>query len=212
MRFRLTFLTIVLVAGRIVFDPNLGKGSAFAFPDRVPLDQAQFVAGQAIETKSLLKDWGDIKGYEYTYQKDNQPFKVKIHYLPESDGDIASYQAAYGLNSQKVIVKSQQQQGQTGFYDQFEHEQTAYLSSCINPRGASTVTHMQFFANRNTYDLKLDRAIPVILGTEDLRDSRCLWVTISTPIANQSVDVVHQQLVAVWQEIYAWWSPRFPKR
>ncbi len=210
--FRLTLFSIVLVAGRIVIDPNLGQDSVFEFPNQVQLDQAQFVAGQAIETKSLLRDWGDIKGYEYTYQQDNQAFKVKIHYLPESDGDMASYRSAYGIDSQKAVVKSQQQQGQTGFYDRFEHEQTAYLSSCINPRGSSTVTHAQFFANRNTYDLKLDRAIPVILGTEDLRDSRCLWVTISAPIANQSVDAVHQQLVAVWQEIYAWWLPRFPKR
>lgn len=208
---RFAFLGIVLVSGKVAFDPNLGKASPYVFPEQVLLNQFSFVGRQAVETKSLSEYWADLKGYEYSYQKEKQAFKVKVHYLPAADGDLALYLSSYGINQQKVKAKPTQQQGQTGFYHLFEHERTAYLSSCINPKGSSTVTREQFFANRNAYDLKPDRLIPIILGVEDLRDARCLWVTISTPIENQSIQEVHQQLESVWREVYAWWMPNFPK-
>lgn len=202
----------MLVAGKVAFDSNLGKPSPYVFPDQVLLTQSRFVGRQSVETKSTNEYWMDLKGYEYRYQKEKRVFKVKIHYLPESNGDIETYLSIYVLERHKGTLKPSQQQNQAGFYRLFEHEQTAYLTSCINPQGPSTVTKEQFFANRSAYDLKFDRLIPIALGLEDLRDSRCLWVTISTPIENQPVPEVHQQLAAVWQEVYAWWMPRFPTR
>lgn len=209
---RLTFLSIILVSGKVALDSDLGKASPYVFPDRVLLSQSSFVSGQPVETKGLDKYWADLKGYEYNYQREKQPFKVQVHYLSASEGQIADYLSGYGINHQKAAIKLTQQQGQNGFYHLFEYEKAAYLSSCVNPKGLSTVTQAQFLANRATYDLRIDRLIPVVLGLEDVRDSRCLWVTISTPIENQPLQVVYQQLESVWQEVYTWWMPRFPER
>lgn len=208
---RLSFLGIILVSGKVAFDSNLGQVPPYVFPDRVLLTQSSFVEGRSIEAKGLNKYWEDLKGYEYSYQQEKQLFKVKVHYLPASDGDIAEHLAGYGINHQQAVVNPSQHQGQSGFYSLYEYEKMAYLSSCINPKGPSTVTREQFFANRNAYDLKVERLLPVVLGVEDLRDSRCLWVTISTPIEKKPLPVVHQQLESIWQEVYAWWMPNFPK-
>jgi cyanosortase A-associated protein len=203
---RLTFFCTLLVLGRAIFYPNLNQSSPFTFPDRVPLERSQFIERSAIVTKSFYpKYWSDLNSYQYHYQG----FNVQIHYLQSTDGDVPTYLKNYLLNDQNIEVIDKK--GSTGSYRLFERDRIAYLSACINSRGSSTINREQFFANRNTYDLRIDRLLPIVLGTEDPRDARCLWVTVSTPIENQSIEVVHQRLETAWQEIYAWWMPRFPK-
>ncbi|MBE9008789.1 cyanoexosortase A system-associated protein [Pseudanabaenaceae cyanobacterium LEGE 13415] len=205
---RLTFLGTLLILGRAIVAPGLEKATPYTFPEQVALSRSQFIDRTAIVSKSFNpKYWSNLEGYQYNYQG----FNVKVHYLRETDGDISTYLDNYGLNNQKVKLNTIDKQGQSGFYRLFEHNQVAYLTACINPRGGSTVNREQFFANRNAHDLKLDRVVPIILGMADPRDARCLWVTVSAPIENQSIDTAHQQLEAAWQEIYAWWFPKFPK-
>ncbi|BAU09945.1 hypothetical protein LEP3755_04220 [Leptolyngbya sp. NIES-3755] len=205
---KLTFFGTLLILGRAIFAPNLEKATSYTFPEQVSLSRSQFVDRTPITTKSIKpKYWSDLEGYQYNYQG----FNVKVHYLRETDGDISTYLDNYGLNNQKVKINAIDKQGQTGFYRLFEHDQVAYLTACINPAGSSTVDREQFFANRNAHDLRLDRVIPIVLGMADPRDARCLWVTVSAPIKNRPINTVHQQLETAWQEIYAWWMPRFPK-
>ncbi|GAP93796.1 hypothetical protein NIES2104_03040 [Leptolyngbya sp. NIES-2104] len=172
----------------------------------MPLERSRFVERNAIVSKSFHpKSWSDLNGYQYQYQG----FNVQIHYLQATDGDVSTYLKTYLLNEQNI--EAIDKQSSTGFYRLLERDRVAYLSSCINSRGSSTINREQFFANRNTYDLRIDRLLPIVLGMEDPRDARCLWITVSTPIENRSIEVVHQQLEAVWQDVYAWWLPRFPK-
>lgn len=196
-----------------MFDPNLGKYAPFTFPSQVPLKQSKLVEGNALVAKPLptQRNAESANGYQYKYQFNDRVFNVQVHYFTATSGDISTYLETYGLNHQQVSVNPATKQGQTGFYQLFEHERTAYLSSCINSLGSSTINREQFFANRNAHDLTLDRILPIVLGTEDIRDTRCLWVTISSPIDDRSVQTVYQQLEAVWQEVYGWWMPRFPK-
>jgi cyanosortase A-associated protein len=208
---RLMFFCTVLVTARAIFDPNVDKTTPFVFPE-MALVESKPLEKQAIATKSLQpKYWHDLEGYQYNYLFKDQSFNIKIHYLTATDGNIQTYLDRYRLDDQKVKIKLTEKQSPLGFYSLFEHEKTAYLSSCINSRGSSTITRSQFFANRNTYDLRLNRLLPVVLGIEDPRDTRCLWVTVSTPIETRSIASVHQQLETVWHEVYAWWMPRFPK-
>lgn len=203
---RLTFFCTLLVLGRAIFYPNLNQSTPFTFPDRVPLERSQFIERNAIVTKSFQpKYWSDLNGYQYQYLG----FNVQVHYLQATDGDVPTYLKNYLLNDQNIKVIDKK--GSTGFYRLFERDRIAYLTTCINSRGSSTINREQFFANRNNYDLRIDRLLPIVLGTEDPRDARCLWVTVSTSIEQRSIEVVHQQLEAAWQEIYAWWMPRFPK-
>lgn len=205
---RLTFFGTLLILGRAIFTPDLEKATPYTFPEQVSLSRSTLIDSTAIVSKSFnSKYWFDLEGYQYNYQG----FNVKVHYLRETDGDISTYLDNYGLNHQKVKLNAIDKQGQTGFYRLFEHDRVAYLTACINPRGSSTVNRAQFFANRNAHDLRPDRAIPIILGMADPRDARCLWVTVSAPIKNRSIDTVHQQLEATWQEVYTWWFSKFPK-
>lgn len=205
---KLTFFGTLLILGRAIFAPNLEKATPYTFPEQVSLSRSQFIDRTQVVTKSLHpKYWSDLEGYQYNYQG----FNVKVHYLKETDGDISTYLDNYGLNHQKVKINAIDKQSQTGFYRLFEHNQVAYLTACINSQGSSTVDREQFFANRNAHDLRLDRVVPIVLGMADPRDTRCLWVTVSAPIENRPINTVHQQLETAWQEIYAWWMPRFPK-
>jgi cyanosortase A-associated protein len=40
----------------------------------------------------------------------------------------------------------------------------------------------QFLKNQVTYDLQIGRLMPWLLGEETLRDRRCLWAHLSTPL------------------------------
>ena len=86
------------------------------------------------------------------------------------------------------------------------------MTACINPRGISTVTPEQF--NDNASDRAMDRAVIIswLLGQKDLRDRRCLWTLMSTPITtNSDLNVANQKLEKMWILWYEWWKPRFPE-
>lgn len=207
---KLTFLAIVLALGRAVFAPNLGKIPAYTFPGQVPLTEAKFVGSQAALTPSWLNEEGkEISGYQYQYQQNDRTFEIKSYYIQDFNGDLLTYVKTY-VSDNKAPNAWAHKQDNNGAYTLFEYQQTAYLSACINPKGSSTATPAEFFANRNQYDLQVNRLIPVLIGREEPRDTRCLWVTISTPLQNQAVEAAHQQLEAVWQQWYAWWAVRFP--
>jgi cyanosortase A-associated protein len=57
-----------------------------------------------------------------------------------------------------------QQLGTSGFYTLLAAEGKAYLSTCVNAQGPTTVTREQFLANRTAYDLKPNRLLPILIG------------------------------------------------
>ncbi len=211
---KLTFFSVLLALGKATFDPTIGHSRAYVFPDRVPLTGAQFLNGQSTIAKTPQQLGISLKlsGHKYEYQHNDRRLAIYTYYVTETDGDIANYFKSYQLDDKIVTsAASIQKQNQNGFYDLFVHEQTAYLSSCINSRGYSTVTREQFKSNRNVYDLQINRSIPILLGREKPRDARCLWVTLSLPIQNQSVQAAYAQLETAWSDWYTWWFPRFPQ-
>jgi len=107
------------------------------------------------------------------------------------------------LSIPKKQIQTKELSGK-GFYATFSHNGKTYLSSCINPQGFPTVTDRQFLANRNLYDLNPNRFAIYTLGLADLRDKRCLWVTLS------SNKLERVELEKSWIQWLAYWQPRFP--
>jgi cyanosortase A-associated protein len=199
---RLTFVAIVIAFSKTVLDPNLGKMASYSFPAQVPLRAADRIGGDPMTVDGM-------QGHRYEYRVRQRQFEIKSYYIQNSHGEISNYASAY-LTKRILPQHWTYKQNHNGFYGLAQDRQILYLSACINSKGKSTATREQFFANRNQQDLQFQRLIPVLLGREDLRDNRCLWVTIATSIANQPLELVTTQLEAVWQDWYTWWSPRFP--
>jgi cyanosortase A-associated protein len=97
-----------------------------------------------------------------------------------------------------------------GHYGLFSYQDKAYLTACINPRGGTTFTKEQFSDQRNTSMMQFDRILLWLIGKEDLRDWRCLWVNMSTPVQQSNPQAAYVILQDTWKDWYSWWSPRWP--
>jgi cyanosortase A-associated protein len=155
-----------------------------------------------------------LSGQKYQYLIDDIPVEISLRYLIGTEANLFILIKELGnINlkedelSQKIVRKDP-----IGFYAIFPYQNRLYLTACINPRGISTVTQEQF--NDNTSDRALDREVIIswLLGQKDLRDRRCLWTLISTPIkAESDLKDTNQKLEKIWISWYEWWKPRFPQ-
>lgn len=208
----LTLAGVMLVLGRLLlFPPTAGQTRAeYTFPKQVPLPgwQAQSADTLPIPEKAQAEM---VSGKRYSYTQGDRPLTVEIRYLVNTDPSVRNLLLKYGKPAATVAFPTTIQQDESGgFYSIYADETHAHLTSCINPRGASTVTEAQFMQNRYALDLRPERALPVLLGRETLRDGRCLWTVISAPLQGTPATQVYPQLKAVWADWQAWWQPRFP--
>jgi len=208
----LTLGGVVLVLVRLLlFPPAAGQTRAeFAFPEQVPLPgwQARSAEALPIPEKAQAEM---VSGKRYSYTQGDRALTVEIRYLVNTDPSVRNLLLKYGKSTPTVAFPTTIQQDESGgFYSLYTDETHAHLTSCINPRGSSTVTEAQFMQNRYALDLRPERALPVLLGRETLRDGRCLWTMMSAPLQNTPADQVYPQLKAAWTDWQAWWQPRFP--
>lgn len=210
----LTFGSTLFAFGKATLNPNLGTYTPFAFPPEVSLDGWQSLGSSPLNRPNpQLTQF--IAGSRYQYIHDGVPLDIDMHY-ESTNGDIKAFIQNYTSINSLPSEPSQviRQQSGVGYYVLFNYQGRAYLSSCINPRGGSTVTSEQFLKNRNTYDMQLSRLFPWLLGQEELRDWRCLWTHLSIPlnqVNNAEVERSYQILENAWFLWYRWWSSRFPK-
>lgn len=201
-----------LTLGRVM----LGAGSdrPIQLPASVPLTGWQLTGTQISATPKANQPNARLAQGNYLYRSAEgaQPLTVQVSYLINTAGDIQSLIKQYPLQptapaQPAIIIWKQFEQGEYGL---FVVQQQAYLSSCINPRGGTTVTAQQFSRNRNTYDLTISRLWPWLLGQTDLREWRCLWLTLSVPVENSdNPETAYQQLETVWKSLYPAWQTQF---
>jgi cyanosortase A-associated protein len=65
--------------------------------------------------------------------------------------------------------------------------------------------------NRYTYDLTRNRILPWILGSEILKDHRCIWVELAISLEGTTTDSAYTTLESVWAANYNQWQSQFPK-
>ena len=196
--------------------PTVGNRqvSSFSFPDRIPLKSWQFVNTKSISNRQLEKDKQEkliAWGKSYIYSKDNLSLEVEMLYLVGTRGNVHSVlekQVAIPANLlKKANVRKLED---IGFYLHFHDRHKAYLSSCINPRGNTSVTQKQFSQNRYIHDLKYSLLLSWLFGQATIRDRRCLLTNLSISLEDLQPEIANKILREVWQDWYLWWQPRFP--
>lgn len=209
---------VFCVLGRTILTPAASKVAAtpFAFPADVPLPEWQFKSSHALAVP-ITTNPSYLSGKYYQYIHNNLTLDIEMRYVINTKGDIKSLIKNYSSMppaSSKLSLVLRQRRG-IGFYSLFAYQQRAYLSSCINSRGSSTVTVSQFRHNRylydNIYNISFkERLIPWLQGRGSIQDMRCLWAHLSIPLKHTSSETTYQTLEKAWVSWYQWWHPRFP--
>jgi cyanosortase A-associated protein len=214
-------LGIIGVLGQIlVSNPGERPGStrtAFTFPEMIDLPNWQPVSSQAIDhTQVNHKDARRrlIAGQIYQYEQGDRQLTVATVYNVDTNGRVNNFLKEYTSIPHTLTLSQyriERYRERVGYYVLFEDQKNAYLASCINPRGESTVTIEQFNKNRYNHDIRPERLLRWLLNAESIRDFRCLWVSLSTPIAQQGTDEAFSTLEGIWFFWHDWWKPRFPQ-
>lgn len=215
---RLLCLTVALVSVNLTWVsllliPSLGKPAPFYFPsEAAPLDGWQLTVSEPL-TDLKPKDAQDLTGHSYQYTSESSTVTIQMRYFQQTSSYVTFLLKQYHaleLNPQER-KQSFKNHPDIGFYVGFTDPENAYLSTCINARGGTTISREQFAQNRQQHDLKLDRLLLWLIGEADLRDWRCLWVVMSTPVADYpDPELATQTLETLWSSWYKWWQPRFP--
>jgi cyanosortase A-associated protein len=211
-----TSCSVFVLLGKSILFPQISQPDNIAkydFPDRVPLPQWNFIDSQPLNSSSP-QPTQLISNRVYRYRQQAITLTVEMRYTVEKGGSVLEFIRLYQpsqTSSLGTAVREDRYQESTGHYTLFTSNKQAYLVSCINPRGSSTITAQQFNANRYKYDLELPRLFNWLMGKENIRDLRCLWTQLSIPIEQLPQKQAYSSLESAWIEWYKWWYPRFPK-
>lgn len=233
-RFRFSVLAVIFgsgvcVLGKLIIAPTTENSTVapLVFPTAVPLPEWQPV--ESFTLAAPINKSPIISGRHYRYIQNNLPLDIEMRYVVNNIGlqrymvNNRGIQGA-GLNVKLLIqlysstppssgqlarvLRHRAREG-VGFYNLFTSQGRAYLSTCINPRGGSTITEAQFQQNRYLYDLQLGRFLSWLLGRGTVRDTRCLWAHLSIPITNSGSEDAYQTLEKAWEDWCQWWRPHF---
>ncbi len=184
-------------------------------PDTISLNGWQQISATSLNNQksdtATTPDFQQmLSNKQYKYVKNNQQLEIQMRYFVNTRGEPNPF-----LSQQtKIPVKDSQKNIKKldgiGYYEMRIEEQQAYLTACINPRGGSTVTSTQFIHNRYTNDFTLSRVLPWVLGKEVLKDDRCIWAQLSTPLNGTTAMDAYQILESVWAANYSTWQSQFP--
>jgi cyanosortase A-associated protein len=215
----LTFCGTSFVLVRLLLDNRPIKDrfytpSSFVFPVEIPLSKWQFERSMPLDftgNKSIKKRL--ISSQAYIYKQGKIPLKIEMRYTKETSGNILGFINNFTSVNSSAIAPSKRIERYhkgVGYYVLLNDQKQAYLTSCINPRGESTVTLPQFQHNRYYNDMNLDRLILWLFKPVTLRDFRCLWVHASVPVDNLSLSTAYATLESAWLSWEPWWQKHFP--
>ena len=199
-----TFVFVVI--GRSLIDPNWGKLKAINFPEKIslpewsePISNSTAIEYTAVEGEKKKQ----ILGRTYKYSKNSKTLTLEIFSWNTPDGNMYGFFEIYRQkeNEKNKVPSMDIKQKSESFFGLYYSQNAAHLTSCINPRGASTITNEQFRHNRSLYDLNPNRWLGVLLGTARLREWKCLWVNLSIPCSLKDVDKCYTILTTAWLQV-----------
>jgi len=188
---------------RIVLSPPAQTATlaAYTFPETIDLPN------WSLQKSKSLKD---PTGHEYFYTQENQQLEIEARYINQphpNEKIFRQFDMKPNRNGESQRIGYMKN---IGHYSLSVENNRAFLRTCINPRGESTITYNQFIENRYTSDLQVNRIIPWLMGTTPLRDHRCLWSYLSVPVTEKSIEKSYSILestLVIWN---SWWKDRFP--
>lgn len=223
----ITGLMVLIVLGKVVIAPQKGSSSElakFEFPHTVPLTgwQARGSGGVKDQPSDRRIQKRLLANKLYQYQHNSLPLQIEMRYTLETSGNVIGFLSNYTTIPSAVIqpaLRDERYRPGVGYYLLFVHQQRAYLTSCINPKGGSTVSLPQFRRNRYAHDLQGDRLLKWLVYGDGIRDDRCLWVNMSMPLDRLPLDqtrangtkTAYTALEQAWFPWFDWWQTRFPQ-
>lgn len=214
-----TGITLHLALAYSFFVPTAGNRQVakFKFPQGFNQAIAEHSRGEIAIAETVSQNQAGTETetiqarQKYQYSQGGQAIDLEISYLVSTRGDVATYLQNYTtINAEAIKGKSIKQIEGVGYHTLFTDHNRAYLTSCISPRSPSNVTQKQFSQYRYQNDLQWQIGLDWLQGKASIRDRRCLWVLLSTPVTPGNSNVANEVLETAWKEIYHWWLPRFP--
>lgn len=198
----------VLVKSILFSHTTQSAATPFVFPTSVPLPQWQLLDSLPLK---ITDDPTFLASRRYRYQQNRNSLNIDMHYIVNSSGDVQDFVKKHIFAQKATAPLLIRETSGVGFHALFTYQGNAFLSSCINPRGGSTVTFDQFRENRNSYDMQPGRLLLWLLGIQPLRDFRCMWNVLSVPLKTAQPEEVYPILESTWLSWYSWWETRFPR-
>jgi cyanosortase A-associated protein len=207
--------------GNAILNPPPTKSSlraptAFDFPQTISLSNWQMLESKKLTAHSFPNGMV-AKGHYYRYQHHPHPIEIEVRYITDGVANRPTVDAMLPIFTKLPATVLQantlKQQPNLGFYSLFVAQDTVYFSTCINPHGITTVTGDQFHTNSNPNllsNLPIDRLLPWLLGQQTLRDSRCIWTILSTPIDRAAPNDSIKSLETIGVNWIRWWQVHFP--
>lgn len=204
------FSGVLCVLVKSILFPHTPDAAAtpFVFPTTVSLPEWQFLDSAPLK---ITNNPNFRASRRYRYQQNDISLNIDMHYIINSPGDVKDFINKHIFSQKSATSLLLREKSGVGFHALFMTQEKAFLSSCINPRGGSTVTFDQFRDNRNTYDIQPVRILLWLLGLQELRDWRCMWNVLSVPVVKDKPEEVYPILESAWFSWYSWWEKRFPQ-
>lgn len=187
---------------------------SYSFPASIPLSRWQFVQAtpigqQRLYTPALGTSIDDlmITGQHYRYLRNGKLLEIEMRYFQDY-GSISDILRESTIWIDRIPFSTAR--STVGNYAVYEQSGRRFITACITPTGETTVTEGEFRAAPNRPDRLLSRSLPWLLGQKPLRDLRCLWTRISTPINPTAPETTAQDLEQVWAEWVQWWQTNYP--
>jgi cyanosortase A-associated protein len=210
-----SFILIKLLLDNRPVKDRIYTPSIFNFPKQVPLLGWQFERSIPLPLPNNKKFRNRlIASQSYAYKKDKLPLKIDMYYTKDTSGNILGFITNFTSVSSGAIAPSrriERYRKGVGYYVLLSDPKGVYLTSCINPRGESTVTLPQFQRNRYYNDISLDRLTYWLFNPSTLRDFRCLWVHASVSADDLSLNTAYSTLESAWFSWKPWWQSNFPR-
>jgi len=221
-KWRLPLLTTTWMAVVFAAIYHIGVGttgrrllSTYTLTNTLSLNGWQQVSATSLKSQTsdalTTSDSGLVQsGKQYRYLKNNRQLEIQMRYVVNTRGEPNPFEGQPTGILVKEYQKNTIQLNRTGYYELKTDVKLAYLTACINPRGGSTVTSAQFLHNRYTNDFTWSRILNWVSGKEVLKDNRCIWAQLSTPLNGVTASETYQILESVWANNYTRWQSRFP--
>ncbi len=189
-------VTAMLTSVKVAVSPAVPfEEQRLPLPKQLPL----------LSWQQIKSDLTDQTG-EYRYRRGGDRLNVEVA-LHKGGNLLEQTSDRWEVPQQEVSIRKT---SEIGAYAVFADEKSAYLTACIPPSGSTTVTASQFEVNR-LQQAVLQRSLTRLLDYTSVTNSRCLWVTLSTPLGDHSSQLSFRTLQSAWFELNLQWQPTFPE-
>ena len=214
--------SLAFATGRVIVQPEVARqkapASELAFPETIAITDWQFQGVQPWEKEKETEPDTEPgaeadkrpplpPGMHYSYRRPdgNGTLEARARFLSRAGNGNTSrlLQTFTSARPASVRIDETYREG-VGFYGFFVFENEASIMACITPHGGTTVTGQQF---SQTTTFQIGRALPWLLGQQDLFDRRCLFGIVSIPARDGEANLTnYPELEAAWLDWVNHWQ------